>query len=98
MEDVLQTYGLIYGNVVPSTWATATLTVVKQGQTSPIAAGTLFSSYTTAGLVPFTSNVPAGTYRVHINSGGFLPYSSPLTTVVVGSDDDLGTITLQPSP
>ena len=98
MEDILPTYGLISGNVVPSTWTTATLTVVKQGQTSPIAAGTLFSSYTTAGLVPFTSNVPAGTYRVHINSGGFLPYSSPLTNVEVGSDDDLGTITLQPSP
>lgn len=98
MEDVLATYGLISGNVVPSTWSTATLTVVPQGQISSIAAGTLFSSYTTAGLVPFTSNVPAGTYRVHIKSAGFLPYSSAWTDVSVGFESPIGTITLQPSP
>jgi len=98
MEDVLQAYGLISGNVVPSTWTSATLTVVPQGKTSPIAAGTLFSSYTTAGLVPFTSNVPAGTYRVHIQSTGFLPYSSALTAVTLQNESPVGTITLQPSP
>ena len=42
MEDVLPSYGLISGNVVPSTWATANLFVFPQGKTSPIAAGTLF--------------------------------------------------------
>jgi len=98
MEDVLQEYGLISGNVVPSTWATATLSVVPQGNTSPIAAGTLFSSYSTAGLVPFTSNVPAGTYRVHIQSAGFRPYSSALTVVTLQNESPVGTITLQPSP
>lgn len=98
MEDVLAAYGLISGNVVPSTWSTANLFVVPQGTASPIAAGTLFSSYTTAGLVPFTSNVPAGTYRVHIQSVGFLPYSSAWTTVTLQNESDIGTITLQPSP
>lgn len=98
MEDILPSYGLISGNVVPSTWATANLFVFPQGKTSPIAAGTLFSSYTTAGLVPFTSNVPAGTYRVHIQSAGFLPYSSAWTPVSVGFESPIGTITLQPSP
>jgi hypothetical protein len=98
MADILPSYGSIFGNVAPSSWTTATLTVVPRGQTSPVAAGTLFSSYTTAGLVPFTSNVPPNTYRVHIRSDGFLPYSSPLTTVYVKEDYDLGTITLRPSP
>jgi len=98
MADILPSYGSISGNVVPTTWTTATLTVIPQGQISPIAAGTLFSSYTTAGLVPFTSNVPPDTYRVHIHSVGFLPYSSPLTPVYVKENYDLGTITLQPSP
>jgi hypothetical protein len=98
MADILPSYGSISGNVVPSTWATATLSVIPQGQISPIAAGTLFSSYTTAGMVPFTSNVPQGTYRVHIRSSGFLPYSSPLTNVSVQENYDLGSITLNPLP
>ena len=99
VADVLSSYGAISGIVTaltPSSWTSATVSVVPQGQTSAIAAGALFNNYTSAGWAPFTSNVPAGTYRVHVQSTGFLPYSSPLTSVTVGTNKDLGTITLQP--
>ena len=99
VADVLPTYGSISGIVtalIPSSWTSATVSVVPQGETSPIAAGALFNNYTSAGWAPFTSNVPAGTYRVHVQSTGFKPYSSPLTTVTVLNDSPLGTITLQP--
>jgi hypothetical protein len=97
MANVLPTYGSISGIITALTpWSSATVSVVPQGQTSPIAAGALFNNYTSAGWAPFTSNVPAGTYRVHVQSTGFRPYSSPLTPVSVRVDSPLGTITLQP--
>ena len=99
LADILSRYGSISGIVTaltPSVWTSATLSVVPQGQATPIAAGALFNNYTSAGWTPFTSNVPAGTYRVHVQSSGFRPYSSPLTTVTVGHDAPLGTIILQP--
>lgn len=101
MANILSTYGSISGiltALVPSSWTSATVSVVPQGQTSAIAAGALFNNYTSAGWTPFVSNVPAGTYRVHVSAEGFRKYSSPVTQVTVHNNSSLGTITLQPLP
>lgn len=105
LDDILATYKSISGTVTaqdPSSWTSAIVSVIPQGQTSAIAAGALFNTYTSAGWAPFTTNIPAtppATYRVHVRSEGFRLYSSsPISTLSFGNHTSLGTITLQPLP
>lgn len=89
------TFGSVSGTVVSSfkDWSSATVTVVPQSSVTPIAAGTIFSNFT-SGLwqTPFSAFVPGGTYRVHVTAKGFAPYSSPLTSVASGAETTLGEI------
>jgi len=79
-------------------WSSATLRVVPMGSNSAIAAGSLFSSYTSGRWeAPFSAFVPGGSYRVHISdTKGFNKYSSPPTPVTSGVETNLGEILLVP--
>lgn len=80
-------------------WASAEVKVVPGSGGTPVATSTVFASYSAYSLQSsFSSYVPSGTYRVHVNSPGFTPYSSALTTVKAGAECSMGTISLVPNP
>ena len=99
LADTLSSYGSFSGTIAAATaWSSATVSVVPQGQTGSIATGAVFGNFTSGAYkAPFTAQVPAGTYRLHVRASGFTPYSSPLTPVTQGADSPLGTITLKPA-
>ena len=93
----LTSFGSLSGTVVTTVrdWSSATVSVVPQGSTGPIASGTIFSNLSGNRWVgPISTFVPGGTYRLHVLADGFAPYSSPVKTVSVGSDTPLGEIFL----
>jgi len=80
-------------------WVNAEVKVVPGNGGTPVATSTVFASYSAYSLQSsFSSYVPSGTYRVHVNSPGFVPYSSPLTTATAGAESSMGTISLVPNP
>lgn len=82
-------------------WTGATVSVKPSGGTTSIASGLVYAEQVEGQALwqaPFTSFVPAGQYRVHVQAAGFAPYSSAITTVNTGADSPLGTITLSPTP
>lgn len=92
-------FGSLSGTVASTfkDWSSATVVVVPQGGINPVAAGTIFSSYTSNRWEgPFTSFVPAGAYRVHVQAKGFKPYSTAVKSVLTGSDTPLGDLLLLP--
>ena len=92
-------FGSLSGAVVSTfkDWSSATVAVVPQGEINPVAAGTIFSNYTSSRWEgPFTSFVPAGAYRVHVQAKGFKPYSTAVKPVLTGSDTPLGDLLLSP--
>jgi len=98
--DYLASFNALTGTVASTfkDWSSATLSVVPQGSSSPIAAGRLFSNYTNSRWeAPFSAFVPNGTYRVHVQASRFNTYSSPLTTVAGGVEASLGDILLVPA-
>ncbi len=100
-SDYLADFGSLTGTVASTfkDWSSATLSVVPQGSSTPIAAGRLFSSYTSGRWqAPFSAFVPGGTYRVHLQASRFNPYSSPLTQLDKGKETPLGDIILVPAP
>lgn len=100
LADVFASFGSLSGTVVSSVrdWATATVSVVPQGQTVPVAAGAIFSNVTgNRWLAPFSTFVPGGNYRIHVQAAGFAPYSSPVHAVSTGVDTPAGEITIVPS-
>ncbi|HYQ91049.1 MAG TPA: DUF4382 domain-containing protein, partial [Candidatus Competibacteraceae bacterium] len=99
-SDYLAGFGALTGTVAATfkDWSSATLTVVPQGSSTPIAAGRLFSNYTGGRWqAPFSAFVPGGTYRVHVQASRFNNYSSPLTTVTAPGETPLGDILLVPA-
>ncbi|GFO69578.1 lipoprotein [Geomonas limicola] len=93
----LTSFGSLSGTIVSSfrDWSSASVSVVPQASSTPIAAGTVFSSFSSNRWIgPVTAFVPGGTYRLHVQARGFAPYSSPLTTVTAGADSPLGDILL----
>jgi len=99
-SDYLASFNALTGTVASTfkDWSSATLSVVPQGGSTPIAAGRLFSNYTNSRWeAPFSAFVPDGTYRVHVQSSRFNAYSSPLTTVAGGVEASLGDILLVPA-
>ncbi|UFS68993.1 DUF4382 domain-containing protein [Geomonas sp. RF6] len=93
----MTSFGALSGTVVSTSkdWSSATVSVVPQGGVNPIAAGTIFSNFSSNRWEgPFTAFVPGGSYRVHVTAAGFAPYSSPLQTVTTGTDTSLGDILL----
>jgi len=94
-------FGSLSGTVVSTfkDFSSATVAVVPQGSTTPAALGTVFSNFSSNRWeAPFTSFVPGGSYRVHVQARGFLPYSSALQTVTAGSDTPVGNLELAPMP
>ncbi|HEY6871709.1 MAG TPA: DUF4382 domain-containing protein [Geobacteraceae bacterium] len=80
-------------------FSSATVSVVPQGSTSAVAAGTVFSNFTSnSWQAPFSAFVPGGSYRVHVQAKGFVPYSTPVKTVTAGSDTAVGILSLVPQP
>ena len=95
----LTAFGSLTGTVVATfkDFSSATVSVVPAGEVTPIASGTVFSNISSNRWIgPFSSFVPGGSYRVHVQSKGFAPYSSPVTTVVSGNETSLGEILFSP--
>ncbi|KAF0220864.1 MAG: hypothetical protein FD174_861 [Geobacteraceae bacterium] len=102
---IVQTAGPIIGfgslsGTIASTfkdWSSATVSVAPQGGVNTLAAGTVFSTFSSSRWEgPFSAFVPGGTYRVHVQARGFAPYSSPVKTVLSGSETPVGDISLVP--
>jgi len=107
MEDILSTYGSIAGTVLSTfkDWSSATVAVKRRGtinDSEPIAAGKIFSNYTSsAWQAPFTAFVPGSTslsYKTFVSANGFAVYSSPAVSVTNGQTTDLGAIPLVNMP
>lgn len=97
----LTSFGSLSGTVVSTfrDWSSATVTVVPQNSVNPIAGSTIFSNFSSKRWEgAFSAFVPGGVYRVHVQAGGFAPYSSPLKSVITGSDTALGDALLTPLP
>lgn len=93
----LGSFGSLSGTVASTfkDWSSATVSVVPQSGVTPVAAGTIFSNFTSNRWeAPFSAFVPGGSYRLHVVARGFEPYSSPVQTVTAGSDTPLGDIVL----
>lgn len=91
-------FGSLSGTVVSTIrdWTSATVSVVPQGKATSIASGTIFSNFSSNRWeAPFSTFVPAGTYRLHVLANGFAHYSSQLQTVTTGNDTSLGEILLK---
>lgn len=100
-SDYLASFNALTGTVASTfkDWSSATLSVVPQGSSTPIAAGRLFSNFTSSRWqAPFSAFVPDGTYRVHIQANSFNNYSSPPTAVSGGIEKSLGDVLLTPAP
>lgn len=97
----LTQFGSLTGTVVSTfkDFSSATVSVVPQGGTSAIAAGTVFSNLSSNRWIgPFSAFVPGGNYRVHVLAKGFAPYSSPVKTVTTGFETATGDALLVPLP
>lgn len=101
-SESLTTFGSLSGTVSAArTWSSATVSVKPAGSATSIASGLVYAEQVEGQNLwqaPFTSFVPAGQYRVHVQATGFAPYSSAVTPVITGADSPLGTITLTPLP
>ncbi|GLI38280.1 DUF4382 domain-containing protein [Geobacter hydrogenophilus] len=108
MPDGLTQFGSISGNVLSTSkeWTSVTVSVKRRGSindTAPIAAGTIFSNYTSgAWQAPFAAFVPPSTatvaYKAFVAANGFQLYSSAAVPVATGQTTDLGDIHLTPTP
>lgn len=97
----LANFGSLSGTVVSTfkDWSSATVTVAPQGGSSALASSIIFSNLSGSRWEgAFSAFVPGGTYRVHVQSKGFAPYSSALKPVNSGSDTPLGDVLLTPLP
>jgi len=104
----LTQYGSISGTVLSTfkDWSSATVSVRRRGavnDTDPIAAGRVFSSYTSgrwegpfAAFVP--PSLPSVSYKTFVAANGFRLYSSPAVNVLQGQSTSLGTISLVKTP
>ncbi len=101
MSSPPASFGSLSGMVVSTfkDFSSATVSVVPQGGTSAVAAGTVFSNFSSSRWeAPFTSFVPGGAYRVHVQAKGFALYSTSVQTVTAGSNTPLGNLSLVPLP
>lgn len=102
MADVLTQFGSISGTVRSTfkDWSSAAVSINRRGainDTSSIAAGRIFSNYTSgAWQAPFAAFVPASTptvsYKAFIAISGFNVYSSPAVPVIQGASTDIGNV------
>lgn len=95
----LASFGSVSGTVSSTVkdWSSATVSVIPQGGANPVAAGSIFSNFTSNRWeAPFSAFVPGGAYRVHVQAAGFAPYSSPVWSLSDGTDVSAGDIALVP--
>ncbi|MGA7828297.1 MAG: DUF4382 domain-containing protein [Geobacteraceae bacterium] len=100
-DGPLTDFGSLSGTVVTSfkDFSSATISVVPDGSSSPVASGMVFSNFSSNQWEgPFVSFVPGGDYRVHVQAKGFALYSSQLQSVTAGQDTPLGSLSLVPLP
>lgn len=94
-------FGSLAGMVVSTfkDFSSASVSVVPEGGTIPAASGTVFSSYTSSRWeAPFTSFVPAGSYKVYVQAKGFDLYSTTLQLVEPNAETAVGELLLVPQP
>lgn len=106
MANELPQFGSIVGNLSSSfaQWSSATVAVKRRGtvnDTDPIAAGRIFSNYTSGRWqAPFAIFVPPASgsvgYKTFITANGFALYSSQAVSVAQGAATELGEIVLTP--
>lgn len=106
MAGELPQFGSIVGNLSSSfaQWSSATVAVKRRGtvnDTDPIAAGRIFSNYTSGKWqAPFAIFVPPASgsigYKTFITANGFALYSSQAVSVEQGRATELGEIVLTP--
>lgn len=103
MADVLTQFGSIAGTVTAfNSWSSANVSIKRRGTVNdiePIAAGTIFSSYTSgAWQAPFAAFVPPNPqgvlYKTFVSANGFTVYSSPTVGVLPSQSTDLGVVQL----
>jgi len=105
-SDSLIQFGSIAGTVSSTfkDWSSATIAIKRRGainDSNPIAAGRIFSSYTSGRWqAPFAAFVPSSTqsvsYKAFIAANGFQLYSSQAVTVVQGESTSVGQVPLAP--
>jgi len=94
-------FGVLSGTVISTfkDFSSATVSVVPAGSSTPVASGSVFSNYSSSRWeAPFTSFVPGGSYRVHVQAKGFQLYSSALQTVSSGIETPVGNLELIQGP
>lgn len=94
-------FGSLTGTVIATfkDFSSASVSVVPVGSSSPVASGKVFSNFSSSRWeAPFSSFVPGGTYRVHVQAKGFQLYSSVPQTVVEKSETPVGNLELVPLP
>lgn len=108
VAEALNQFGSISGTLFSTfkDWSSATVSIKRRGaveDTDPIAAGRVFSSYTSNRWeAPFAAFVPpnaAGVgYKTFVAANGFRLYSSQSVTVTQGQSTSLDEIPLVPLP
>jgi hypothetical protein len=101
-SPLYEEFGILSGLVISTfkDFSSATVSVLPEGSSSPIASGTVFSNFSSSRWeAPFTSFVPGGSYRVRVQSKGFQLYSSAMQhTVTKGVETSVGDLMLIPLP
>ena len=100
-SPIYNDFGSLTGTVISTfkDFSSATVSVVPTGSSSPVATGTVFSNFSSSRWeAPFSSFVPGGSYRVHVQAKGFQLYSSIPQTVIENSETPVGNLELVPRP
>ncbi len=98
-SPLYEDFGTLSGTVVSTfkDFSSASVSVVPEGASSPVAYGSVFSSYTSSRWeAPFTSFVPPGSYRVYVQAKGFDLYSTTMQQVNPNSETAIGDLLLVP--
>jgi hypothetical protein len=94
-------FGVLSGTVKSTfkDFSSATVSVYPEGSSSPIASGSVFSNLSSSHWeAPFTSFVPSGSYRVHVEAKGFKLYTSGMQEVTGGNETPVGILELIQGP
>lgn len=101
VKNLPPAFGYITGFLMSyAFWETAEVKVVPSSGGSPVATSYVTSTYSSDSddfQSQLSSYVPSGTYRVHVSSPGFMPYSSPKTTVNAGALSSIGSVQMYPA-
>lgn len=99
LTSPLTSFGSLTGTVVSTfkDFSSASVSVVPQGSSSAVASGTVFSNFSSNRWEgPFSSFVPGGAYRIHVQAKGFELYSTSVQSVTAGSNTPVGDLNLVP--